>query len=177
MDRKCQQCMAQIILEIGQDSLRQYLFQNVLHPSIRSHQKSTLSNYNTSNLLLNPPMGRFLFVSKRVNLRKQRAPRRRRRCHVRSPGSHLGVLCVCRGRHVGSFIPRGVGTSTPFCYSSSRCHKMAAGAFPQWLPFGRTRYGEAESASFQIPYQWLLQRWHCSQLPHMTLQINNGFRI
>lgn len=90
--------MAQIILEIGQDSLRQYLFQNVLHLSIRSHQKSILSNYNTSNLLLNPPMGRFPFVSKRVNLRKQRTLRRRRRCHVQSPGSHLGVLCVCRQR-------------------------------------------------------------------------------
>lgn len=76
---------------------------------------------------------------------------------MRSP---LGVLCVCRGRHVGSFIPRGVRTSTPFCYSSSRRHKMAASVYPKWLPFGRTRYGEAEltSAGFQIPYKWLLQR-------------------
>lgn len=92
--------MAQIILEIGQDSLRQYLFQNVLHLSIRSHQKSILSNYNTSNLLVNLPMGRFLFISKRVNLGKQRTPRRR--CHSRTVPCAVprfppwGFMCVQR---------------------------------------------------------------------------------
>lgn len=63
--------MAQIILEIEQDSLRQYLFQNMLHLFIRSHQKSILSNYNTSNLLINPLRGGLLFLSKTANLKNK----------------------------------------------------------------------------------------------------------
>lgn len=117
MDRKSQQCMAQIILEIGQDSLRQYLFQNTLHLSIRSHQKPILSNYNTSNLLINPLRGRFLFLSKTANWKNKESRGGGVTVnwyHVQCITSHLlGILRLCRRRHTGSFPQWGVRDINP----------------------------------------------------------------
>ena len=185
MDRKSQQRMAQIVLEIGQDSLRQYLFQNTLHLSMRSHQKSILSNHNTSNLLINPLRGRFLFLSKPANLKNKESwggGVTVNWYHVSCIRSHLlGIWCLCRRRHMGSFLQRGVRTSTPFCYSSSRCHEMAARTYQNWRVVGTARHSNAELTKtvFYRPLQVTLaaRGWHRSQLPHRTLQINNGFRI
>lgn len=91
MDRKSPHCMAQIILEMGQDSSWQHLFQNTLHPAVRSHQKPILSNSNTSNPLTNPLRGIFLVLSKQRILRRrchrQLVPRMAHR--FSSPGTHV----------------------------------------------------------------------------------------
>lgn len=71
MDRRSQQCTEQIMVEMGQDSSRQYLFQNTLPLSLQSHQKSILSNSNTSSHLINPWRGGFLFLRKTADLKNK----------------------------------------------------------------------------------------------------------
>lgn len=79
MDRKSQQCMAQIIFEIGQDSLWQWLLQNTLPVPTQSHQASTLQpqGFESTHKSFR---GGFLLSSKPANLKKQRILRRKRHC-------------------------------------------------------------------------------------------------
>lgn len=109
MDRS-PQCTAQVILEMGPDSSRQHLFQNTLRPPVRSHHKSALSNYNTSNLLVNPARVDFW------NPEDEASP---------STGLTYGASvllcrypCPCGRTRVWTFHRERARTPSPFCYKN-----------------------------------------------------------
>lgn len=100
--------MAQIIFEIGQDSLWQQLLQNTLPVPTQSHQASTLQpqGFESTHKSFR---GGFLLPSKPANLKNRESRGESvtvNRYHVQSISSQLfGMVFLGWRRHVGSCLP------------------------------------------------------------------------